>query len=147
MQVSNLMYENKINFTKMKSIIMDGIHIHPTSTEDHRKLIALLEMIDAEHHTHLLPTRRKTSQGRDLRDSRIHSLPRCRKTLRDKGYRSYVPDVYIGREYPGKAVYKTQTCCSLKIRVESPRKRDVKVPVLPTYTSVLDIRGVTAEHR
>lgn len=52
MQVAKLMSEKNINFTKAKTI-KDGIHIQPTSTEDHKKLTVLLEKIGVKYITRI----------------------------------------------------------------------------------------------
>lgn len=53
-QITTLMTNKQINFTEAKAI-HDGIHVRPTTTEDHLRLTTLLDEVGTQYHTYLLP--------------------------------------------------------------------------------------------
>lgn len=110
LQITTMMTNKNINFTKAKAL-QDGINIQPTTTEDHRKLMTLLDEVGIQYHTYLLPEEKPLKV---VIRSVLEALPYICQSSHGK-FIHHEPPLYESFDFDG--VFYLFGCCSYVQRV------------------------------
>lgn len=128
-----ILNEHRIQTTKCK-LVSTGIQIDPSTEEDYRKLIKILDNNNLEFYTYQLRSEKllkvvlrgvmQESTEQEIREDLLHQGYPVSKIIRMKG-RDGLPApmilVEIAREY--KSIYNLSSCCGLAVSTESLRSR------------------------